>query len=45
MMFTISCLQALGYVLIAKPECMLEQDMGNILEATLSSSTDARIKV
>ncbi|KAI3503267.1 hypothetical protein L1887_31706 [Cichorium endivia] len=41
----IRSLQALGYVLIAKPECMLEKDMGNILEATLSSSTDPRIKM
>ncbi|XP_071913172.1 sister chromatid cohesion protein SCC2-like isoform X1 [Coffea arabica] len=38
-------LQALGYVLIARPECMLEKDVGKILEATLSSSTDARLKM
>ncbi|KAL4568534.1 hypothetical protein LXL04_024148 [Taraxacum kok-saghyz] len=41
----IRSLQALGYVLIAKPECMLERDMGNILESTLSSGTDPRIKM
>ncbi|KAA8530427.1 hypothetical protein F0562_005136 [Nyssa sinensis] len=38
-------LQALGYVLIARPECMLEKDVGKILEATLSSSTDVRLKM
>ncbi|KAL3526568.1 hypothetical protein ACH5RR_011224 [Cinchona calisaya] len=38
-------LQALGYVLIAQPECMLEKDVGKILEATLSSGTDARLKM
>lgn len=37
--------QALGYVLIARPECMLEKDVGKILEATLSSNTDPRLKV
>ncbi|KAI8011546.1 Sister chromatid cohesion protein SCC2 [Camellia lanceoleosa] len=36
--------QALGYVLIARPEYMLEKDVGKILEATLSSSTDMRLK-
>lgn len=38
-------LQALGYVLIARPECMLEKDIGNILEATLSSGTDTHLKM
>ncbi|KAF5957550.1 hypothetical protein HYC85_004775 [Camellia sinensis] len=38
-------LQALGYVLIARPEYMLEKDVGKILEATLSSSTDVRLKL
>ncbi|XP_016476522.2 sister chromatid cohesion protein SCC2 isoform X1 [Nicotiana tabacum] len=38
-------LQALGYVLIARPECMLEKDVGKILEATLSSNTDPRLKM
>lgn len=37
--------QALGYVFIARPECMLEKDVGKILEATLSSNTDTRLKV
>ncbi|XP_052198157.1 sister chromatid cohesion protein SCC2 isoform X2 [Diospyros lotus] len=38
-------LQALGYVLIARPEYMLEKDVGKILEATLSSNTDTRLKI
>ncbi|KAH7847892.1 hypothetical protein Vadar_031376 [Vaccinium darrowii] len=38
-------LQALGYVLIARPEYMLEKDVGKILEATLSSGTDVRLKM
>ncbi|XP_058080840.1 sister chromatid cohesion protein SCC2 isoform X2 [Magnolia sinica] len=38
-------LQALGFVLIARPEYMLEKDIGKILEATLSSSSDARLKM
>ncbi|XP_010317890.1 sister chromatid cohesion protein SCC2 isoform X2 [Solanum lycopersicum] len=38
-------LQALGYVFIARPECMLEKDVGRILEATLSSNTDTRLKM
>ncbi|KAK7316299.1 hypothetical protein VNO77_35233 [Canavalia gladiata] len=38
-------LQALGYVLIARPEYMLENDIGKILEGTLSSNADARLKI
>ncbi|KAJ4960537.1 hypothetical protein NE237_020447 [Protea cynaroides] len=38
-------LQALGFVLIARPEYMLEKDVGKILEASLSSSCDARLKM
>ncbi|PSR87716.1 Nipped-B-like protein [Actinidia chinensis var. chinensis] len=38
-------LQALGYVLIARPEYMLEKDVGKILEATLSSGSDLRLKM
>lgn len=38
-------LQALGYVLIARPEFMLEKDVGKILEDTLSSETDTRLKI
>ncbi|KAJ8750135.1 hypothetical protein K2173_014050 [Erythroxylum novogranatense] len=38
-------LQALGFVLIARPEFMLEKDIGKILEATLSSGSDVRLKV
>lgn len=41
----IRSLQALGYVLIARPEFMLEKDIEHILEATLSSNTDARLKM
>ncbi|XP_043723942.1 sister chromatid cohesion protein SCC2 [Telopea speciosissima] len=38
-------LQALGFVLIARPEYMLEKDVGKILEASLSSGCDARLKM
>ncbi|KAF6165155.1 hypothetical protein GIB67_000739 [Kingdonia uniflora] len=38
-------LQALGFVLIARPEYMLERDIREILEATLSSGSDARLKM
>ncbi|XP_073147222.1 sister chromatid cohesion protein SCC2 isoform X2 [Henckelia pumila] len=38
-------LQALGYVLIARPEFMFQKDVCKILEATLSSNTDARLKL
>ncbi|KAF3444847.1 hypothetical protein FNV43_RR14540 [Rhamnella rubrinervis] len=38
-------LQALGYVLIARPEYMLGKDIGKILEVTLSSGSDVRIKM
>lgn len=38
-------LQVLGYVLIARPEFMLEHDIGKILEETLSSHADARLKI
>uniref|UniRef100_A0A1D1Z324 Sister chromatid cohesion protein n=1 Tax=Anthurium amnicola TaxID=1678845 RepID=A0A1D1Z324_9ARAE len=38
-------LQALGFVLIACPEFMLELDIRKILEASLSSGSDIRIKM
>ncbi|CAJ2665786.1 unnamed protein product [Trifolium pratense] len=38
-------LQALGYVLIARPEYMLENDIGKILEGTLSNIANERIKM
>ncbi|KAK7271858.1 hypothetical protein RJT34_28101 [Clitoria ternatea] len=38
-------LQALGFVLIARPEFMLENDIGRILEGTLSSTADTRLKI
>ncbi|XP_048494464.1 sister chromatid cohesion protein SCC2 isoform X2 [Beta vulgaris subsp. vulgaris] len=41
----VRALQALGFVLIARPEYMLEKDVGKILAATLSSSCDARLKL
>ncbi|KZV25012.1 nipped-B-like protein [Dorcoceras hygrometricum] len=41
----VRALQALGYVLIAWPEVMFQKDVGKILEATLSSNTDARLKM
>ncbi|KAF2313653.1 hypothetical protein GH714_012604 [Hevea brasiliensis] len=37
--------QALGFVLIARPEYMLEKDIGKILEANLSSGSDVRLKI
>ncbi|KAG8384631.1 hypothetical protein BUALT_Bualt04G0138000 [Buddleja alternifolia] len=40
----VRALQALGYVLIARPECMLQKDVGRILEATFSDNADARLK-
>ncbi|KAL0450479.1 UNVERIFIED_CONTAM: Sister chromatid cohesion protein SCC2 [Sesamum latifolium] len=41
----VRALQALGYVLIARPECMLQKDVGKILEATLSANSDVRLKM
>ncbi|XP_057817132.2 sister chromatid cohesion protein SCC2 isoform X2 [Cryptomeria japonica] len=38
-------LQALGFVCIAKPEFMMEKDIRIILEESLSSNSDTRIKV
>nr|XP_010923594.1 sister chromatid cohesion protein SCC2 isoform X2 [Elaeis guineensis] len=38
-------LQALGYILIARPEYMLEKDIGKILESSLSSGADSRLKM
>ncbi|XP_006482736.1 sister chromatid cohesion protein SCC2 isoform X3 [Citrus sinensis] len=38
-------LQALGFVLIARPEHMLEKDIGKILEATLADSSHIRLKM
>eukprot|EP00256_Glycine_max_P058781 XP_014627015.1 sister chromatid cohesion protein SCC2 [Glycine max] len=38
-------LQALGFVLIARPEYMLENDVGKVLEETLSSASDTRLKI
>lgn len=37
--------QALGYALIAEPEYMLKEDIGKILEGSLASDVDPRIKV
>ncbi|KAK6928115.1 Sister chromatid cohesion C-terminal domain [Dillenia turbinata] len=41
----VRALQALGFVLIARPEFMLEKEIGKIMEATLSSGSDARLKM
>ncbi|XP_057769612.1 sister chromatid cohesion protein SCC2 isoform X2 [Salvia miltiorrhiza] len=41
----VRALQALGYVFIARPECMLQKDVSKILEATLSTSADVRLKM
>lgn len=38
-------MQALGNILIARPEYMLEKDIRKILGASLSSGSDARLKV
>ncbi|KAI4346656.1 hypothetical protein L6164_007534 [Bauhinia variegata] len=38
-------LQALGFVLIAMPQYMLENEIGKILEATLASGSDTRLKI
>ncbi|XP_050381632.1 sister chromatid cohesion protein SCC2 isoform X1 [Argentina anserina] len=38
-------LQALGFVLIARPEFMLDKDIGKILEETFSSGSDVRLKM
>jgi len=38
-------LQALGNILIARPEYMLEKDIRKILGASLSSGSDARLKM
>jgi hypothetical protein len=39
------CMQTLGYILIAKPEFMLQTDILNLIEASLSSGVDYRMKV
>ncbi|XP_062106529.1 sister chromatid cohesion protein SCC2 isoform X2 [Humulus lupulus] len=41
----VRALQALGFVLIARPEFMLEKDIGKMLEVTLASGSDDRIKM
>ncbi|KAJ4812552.1 Nipped-B-like protein [Rhynchospora pubera] len=41
----VRALQALGNVLIAKPEYMLEKDIMRLLEASLSSDVDTRLKI
>lgn len=38
-------LQALGFFFIARPEFMMQKDMGKVIGATLSSSADSRIKI
>lgn len=38
-------LQGLGFFFIARPEFMMEKDMGKMIEATLSSTADSRIKI
>ncbi|WOK99668.1 nipped-B-like protein A isoform X1 [Canna indica] len=40
----VRALQALGYMLIARPEYMLEKEIKEILEASLASSADSRMK-
>ncbi|GAV65698.1 Cohesin_HEAT domain-containing protein/Nipped-B_C domain-containing protein [Cephalotus follicularis] len=41
----VRALQALGSVLIARPEYMLDKDVGKILEATLSPGSHVRLKM
>lgn len=41
----VRALQALGYTLIAEPEYMLKEDIGKILEGSLASDVDPRIKM
>uniref|UniRef100_A0A0D9WUQ6 Sister chromatid cohesion protein n=1 Tax=Leersia perrieri TaxID=77586 RepID=A0A0D9WUQ6_9ORYZ len=38
-------LQALGYILIAKPDFMLHKDILDLIEASLSSHVDYRLKI
>ncbi|TVU40275.1 hypothetical protein EJB05_13731 [Eragrostis curvula] len=41
----VRALQTLGYILIAKPEFMLQKDILNLIEASLSSGVDHRLKI
>ncbi|PIA63024.1 hypothetical protein AQUCO_00200800v1, partial [Aquilegia coerulea] len=41
----IRSLQALGFVLIARPDYMLKPDVGRILQATLSAESDTGLKM
>jgi cohesin loading factor subunit SCC2 len=41
----VRALQTLGYILIAKPEFMLQKEIMNLIEATLSSGVDHRLKI
>ncbi|XP_022144453.1 sister chromatid cohesion protein SCC2 isoform X2 [Momordica charantia] len=41
----VRALQALGFLLIARPEYMLEEDVGKIVEGSLSSGSDVRLKM
>ena len=44
-MVTSNFLQASGFILIARPEYMLEEDIGKIIENTLSDGANGRMKV
>ncbi|ONM51071.1 PHD finger family protein [Zea mays] len=41
----VRALQTLGYILIAKPEFMLQKDMLKLIETALSSEVDYRLKI
>uniref|UniRef100_A0A453BQD5 Sister chromatid cohesion protein n=1 Tax=Aegilops tauschii subsp. strangulata TaxID=200361 RepID=A0A453BQD5_AEGTS len=41
----VRAMQALGYILIAKPDFMLQKDILNLIEASLSSDVDYRLKI
>jgi cohesin loading factor subunit SCC2 len=38
-------MQALGYILIAKPDFMLRKDISTLIESSLSSVVDYRLKI
>ncbi|KAL2629314.1 hypothetical protein R1flu_014000 [Riccia fluitans] len=38
-------LQSAGFVFIAKPDCMMEREMGKLIEDSLSADADPRLKI
>ncbi|KAJ7532193.1 hypothetical protein O6H91_14G075900 [Diphasiastrum complanatum] len=41
----VRALQALGFFFLARPQFMMDKDMGKLLEAALSSTSESRIKL